>query len=311
MTHFFSTQDVADRDRLDFWQDVVCRTYVTVSCASLQVEPVASVSVLPFGVGQLSHISSSAMSYVRTSDNIRRAPSDELQLCLIRSGGATIVQDGREAVLRPGDLTLYDAARPFRLDFGAPYHAITLKLPRPVLAARLSGIDTMTARTFAADSRLGALVNSVVSEAVEIWPSTDLDLANRLAGSVVDLLALALEHEFLGPRPTDSRRAVQIERVKRFMLEHLGETELDINRISAECHIAPRTIHRLFASEGTTAIRWLWQQRLDASYRALAEGRAKQVSEAAITFGFSDFSHFTRAFKKAYGVVPQTLLKLH
>jgi AraC-like DNA-binding protein len=311
MTYFFSTQQVAQRERLDFWQDVVCRTYVSVSCSSLQVDPVASVSVQPFGAGQLSDISSSAMSYKRTNDNIRQSPSDELQLCLIRSGGATVEQDGREAVLRPGDLGLYDAARPFRLDFGAPYHAVTLKFPRSVLAARVSSIDKMTARTFAANSRLGALVNSVVTEAVHIWPTTDLDLANRLAVPVVDLLALALEHELLGPRPADSRRTAQIERIKRFMLERLGESELDINRIALECHIAPRTIHRLFATEGTTAIRWLWQQRLDASYRALAEGRAKQVSEAAIAFGFSDFSHFTRAFKKAYGVVPQTLLKFH
>eukprot|EP01032_Pedospumella_encystans_P034527 gene34527-39031_t len=62
---------------------------------------------------------------------------------------------------------------------------------------------------------------------------------------------------------------------------------------------------RLFATEGTTPGRWLWQQRLEASYRALAEGRVRQVSQAALEFGFTDLSHFSRAFKARFGRSPK------
>ncbi len=42
----------------------------------------------------------------------------------------------------------------------------------------------------------------------------------------------------------------------------------------------------------------------------LKEGHARNVTEAALRFGFSDLSHFSRAFRKVYGMSPLTLKKL-
>lgn len=52
----------------------------------------------------------------------------------------------------------------------------------------------------------------------------------------------------------------------------------------------------------------VWQLRLDASHRALAEGRARSVTEAAFDHGFSDVSHFSRTFRKTFGCAPHTLM---
>jgi AraC-like DNA-binding protein len=309
MTTHFNTSAVPEPERFEFWQDVICRTYVSVNCTVLNADFDAEVAVHPFGAGLLTDVSSSAMGYARTSDDVRRSPSDELQLCLIEKGGLAVEQGGRQAVLGPGDIGLYDNARPFSLLFGEQYKALILKLPRPVLAARIPDIDKMTASRFPGDSRLGALANSVMRESARLGSSADERLTARVSGSVVDILAVALENELLGHQASNSRQLAQIERIKHYMLDRLGDSDLDIEGIAADCHVAPRTIHRLFATEGTTTIRWLWQQRLAASYRALAEGHVKQVSEAAINCGFSDFSHFTRAFKKAYGIAPHSLLR--
>lgn len=68
-------------------------------------------------------------------------------------------------------------------------------------------------------------------------------------------------------------------------------------------------MNRLFAAEGTTAMQWLWQQRLQASYRQLAEVRVHRVADAALSFGFSNLSNFSRAFKREFGIQPNSLLK--
>jgi transcriptional regulator GlxA family with amidase domain len=90
-------------------------------------------------------------------------------------------------------------------------------------------------------------------------------------------------------------------------MANLGDTDLDLARIACSQSMAPRTLNRLFAAEGTTPIRWLWRQRLAASYKALAEGHVRQVIDAAFSFGFSDPSHFSRAFKAEFGQPPHAI----
>jgi hypothetical protein len=41
-------------------------------------------------------------------------------------------------------------------------------------------------------------------------------------------------------------------------------------------------------------MRWLWKQRLEASRSALIEGRARNVTTAAYSSGFTDLSRATQ-----------------
>jgi AraC-like DNA-binding protein len=85
-------------------------------------------------------------------------------------------------------------------------------------------------------------------------------------------------------------------------------TQLDDDAIATAQNMAPRTLNRLFAREGSTPIRWLWQQRLAGAYQALAERRFSHVTDVALSFGFSDVSHFSRAFKAAFGRSPHQVM---
>ena len=74
-----------------------------------------------------------------------RARHGEDVLVSVQRAGGLVRQDGREALLRPGELALYDAARPYTLTFDAPFAQAVFQLPRDLLAERLGSLDGLTA----------------------------------------------------------------------------------------------------------------------------------------------------------------------
>ena len=271
------------------------------------------ISARSFGALTVSQLSSSApenrIEVLRGSTEIRRDPRDYFMLMLVCCGDVGLAQAGRSTRLLSGDMGIYDQARPFTMEFGGETGHIIVTIPRALLDSRLPGAERLTARRITSGSKLGALTAMVVGQLVEFEVSLDEDVANRVGASALDILATTLEAEFSEDAETDGRRHTQLARVKRYVAANLHDPEMTIDSIAAAQNLAPRTLHRLFSAEGTTPIRWLWRQRLSASYKALAEGHIKHVTDAALSFGFTDLSHFSRAFKKTFGRAPHTLVR--
>jgi AraC-like DNA-binding protein len=292
---------------LDEWADVVCRTYVPVSCDLRDDGPFeAWIRARTFGIAMLSDIGTTPMHYARGAREVRTLPCEDVQVLLMRQGHAMVSQDGRSCRLGPGDMALYDATRPFELEFPERYSACTLKANRTQLLDRLPSVSHMTAMPVRAASRLGSLAASMVRECAEL-PDQDTPQAMRLSASLLDVLAVAFEAELEGLAPSNTRRDMLLREIQQTMREHLADPDFDIDDVCRRHCVAPRTLNRLFASTGATPMRWLWQQRLEASRRALVEGRARNVTEAAYGAGFTDLSHFSRSFRQAFGVSPSSL----
>ncbi len=51
----------------------------------------------------------------------------------------------------------------------------------------------------------------------------------------------------------------------------------------------------------------MWHQRLAAAHRMLSARRSPQVTAVALACGFNDVSHFSKAFKAAFGRAPRLL----
>ena len=310
MTHM-STVALPGDQQIAYWNDVVCQTYATMDmdCSTAATFD-ATLAVSEFGSLHNSQVNSGSVRYTRGESHIRRAGEDSFIASLKLKGTGTVCQDGRQAALGPGDIVLYDTARPFTLDFPQPYSEVAVKIPRKLLRVRLPQAESMTARSLTADSPLGRLAGHFMRECSTLTESCDAGMRARFSTTLLDVLAMAMEFDFLGPRqPGAGRHIASIERIKDWMDKHLGETSLDTDAIATANAVSPRTLQRLFAAQGDTAMRWLWNRRLEASYRALAEGRVRQVTEAAVEYGFSDFSHFSRAFKRTFGVLPHRVLQ--
>jgi AraC-like DNA-binding protein len=92
------------------------------------------------------------------------------------------------------------------------------------------------------------------------------------------------------------------------ILENLLDSSLSIAAISEHLHLSLNSIHRAFALDGQTVMGWVWQQRLDHIREELLGGRCEgTLTELAVSWGFSDPAHFSRAFRRRFGYPPSRL----
>lgn len=307
-----STVAVRPGDCFDHWFQVTCREFSLTECRRVaDREFQAQISIRNFDALMVNDIWSSTRAQdricvTRSPGDIRRDPRDYFMLWLSISGETVLTQNGREARMQRGDLVLHDQAQPFTLEFGERSRSIMISIPRPLLISRLHCAPDLAARQVSSRSRLGALAGSIVRQLARLDDRTTDDVVRQLSTSVLDIFAMTMQSELTeGGEPRHGPQ--RLDRVKKYILANLRDSKLDLDAIATAQNISPSTLNRLFAREGTTPIRWLWQQRLAASYRALAERHVSQVTDAALTFGFSDVSHFSRAFKAAFGRSPHDL----
>ncbi|MFJ4156292.1 helix-turn-helix domain-containing protein [Pseudomonas sp. NPDC089752] len=310
MINHYSTQPVAPRERFDYWSEVISSLHCVADSQALNPTHFdAELSIHQVGCIRVSEIASSGLGYKRNARNMASAPSDSYLFSFLQSGRANLEQDGRKVVQCAGDMVLYDTARGFDYDFQDDYKIVVLNIPRKQLLCRLPEAERMTAMKFNAQGAMGSLLSSMILNAVNLELPEFSNAAAKVSSSFIDILAAAMECEFADAKGLGSRHSDLLAKTKKFMLANIDNPDMDMDSIASVLGASSRTLSRLFAAEGTTAMQWLWQQRLANSYDALTEGRARLVAEVAVSNGFSNFSHFSRAFKKQYGVPPSALVR--
>ncbi|MBS0560907.1 MAG: helix-turn-helix domain-containing protein [Proteobacteria bacterium] len=294
------------------WHEVTCWNYSRSEFERDRHERFAAhITMRQFGALGLSTIESGVgvAKLRRTAIHIRGDQRDHFMLFLVTAGEIGIDQDGREASASASDFFLYDQTRPLVVDFKTTYRARMLSIPRPMLTARVGGTRDLTARSIAGGSKLGALVATLIGQLDGFGPETRPNIVERIGASTLDFIATANAVEAGGTLPGDQTEHRLSAAAKAFLRANLDDPALDAATITRALNTSPRSLNRAFALEGTTPMRWLWLLRLDAAHRALATGRTRSVTDAAFAHGFNDVSHFSRAFRNAFGTPPRSVLR--
>jgi AraC-like DNA-binding protein len=304
----YSTAHVEPARRFSYWRDVVCQHCIEAASERLsEGEFFGSITGRSVGALSLSELVSEAHCWIRDAAHIRRGPNDNFWLGLLNSGEGRLTQSGRTVIQRPGDLVIYDAAKPFHFELSAGSIFI-VEIPRKVLTFRFPLAETLTATRLGAGSPIAELLAQMIRQAATWDFPMDLETtASLFASAIVDMLAASLELQS-GRSGHISPHEALFLRTKAYIDKHLDSASLDVEQLAHAQGVSSRTLTRAFALHGSTPMRWLWQRRVEASYCALKEGHARNVTEAALGFGFSDMSHFSRTFKKAYGLSPLALM---
>lgn len=311
MAQQYSTKGLREAERFSFWADSMCQSYCAATCESLSDRVFeGDIALSQFGAVVMSHVQSAPIAYHRGEKDLYRDSPGVFYVALTQCEEAYVIQDQRQSRLADGDIVLFDSTRAYSCHFPKGDNQIICAIPRELLLQYLPHANELTAITLATSSVMANLAAGMIREAAKLPADTDSLIASRLGVSLVEILALTFESG-LGKMTSgiNVRQHELLKKIKNYMMANLSDAALNLEQVAAAHHISSRTLNRLFATEGTTAIRWLWQSRLTKSYKMLIERKTDQVSVTALEAGFSNFSHFSNAFKKNFGMSPQALLK--
>lgn len=317
MLHLAHSDDYPADERIDRYRDAMVNQSMPILVRSLGEGGFAfSHEMLDLGVVAVSrahHRIEGAADFVRTPRLIRQADPEAYRLMINLRGRNVMSADGRETVLGPGDVALFDSSRPFsvvRTAGDGPHHEFAMvTVPRVQLAVPHAAVRELTAaRLRSAPARL--ISGFLSGFANEVWDYRRADAA-RLATTVVDLTATLITAEAgdARPLPPPTARHVLVERAQQHILRSLHDRSLGPGTIAAALHVSTRTLHAAFQDHQLTVGSWIRARRLERCRRDLLDpalaGRPAHAIGAH--WGFPSPAHFSRVFEAAYGMTPQDL----
>jgi AraC-like DNA-binding protein len=98
----------------------------------------------------------------------------------------------------------------------------------------------------------------------------------------------------------------RLQDVLRFIEIHLSDSKLSIATVAKGCGISPRYLSFLLKLHGSPFSNLVWQKRLKMASGWLSQSKPNEISisEVAYRVGFKSPAHFSRMFKRVYGVSP-------
>jgi len=303
----FSTKELHPRDRFDCWHEVACKNIVDHSSspqsrqtfqAELEGASLADIGLVLYEI--------SPMEISRTKQHIANANSDDLLFTLQIAGSFSLEQAGREATLTAGDMVLRDPMVTYTGQFPLGSRSLVIKVPRRPLEARTGKLLELTAIALKPDVAENRVTSSFLAmlpaHAGQIGPEAQEILREQ----TLDLIALSLAKTVEARPRLSGGHACILLNIRAIVEARLADPNLNVKTIADAAGVSVRYANSLLAAENTSLMRLIQTRRLRRCRKALEDpSQARRpVSEIAYSWGFSDMTHFGRAFKKAYGVLP-------
>ncbi len=246
----------------------------------------------------------------RSSKAIKRDQGENFFLIMQERGSAVMAQDGKAAVLNPGDMVLIDSAKPSEFIFSGSYsQQLSLHLPRVEMNRRFDKM-TMAGVSISARDPIARALHAVLAK---MFMKSGLDDAfNYLGEAFLSLLGAALAERTAARDGTATGRNQTQEQLLTAALERIdrcfNDPEFSVSELAVALGVNPRHLQRLFRLIDETPTERLLARRLDFARTRLLQRimgwERGAVSAIAYESGFNDLSYFNRAFRKRFGAAP-------
>jgi AraC-like DNA-binding protein len=297
------TRSVASHERFAYWAESQSRLFFP-----LDVRAIADGAFdgrahsHELGPVRVRRVAAEAHGVRRSRRAIAASDPEQFELTLMLSGTQRLTQQGRSAVLTPGDLVCIDSSRPYAVTSPARFEMVVFAVPMVLLRPHVDLVRGRTATTIRpGDGPAGVIAPFLRAIGDGLLDGTVGERDGNIGESVVDLVrGLYADH---GTRPG------LLAEVKSTIERRLHDPELRPATIAAAHFISTRYLHRLFEREGVTVSEWIRTRRLERSRRDLEDPALADETVLAIAsrWGLRNPGHFSRLFHVAYGCTPSSV----
>ncbi len=303
----WTTEDLPERDQFSYWREVLCEAYIALDPIRPTTGAFAGrVTAHPLSAINVTTIASTRQQIIRGQSEISRMPKEVYFLNLQTRGQCRMCQDGREALIGPGEFSVVDSTKPYLNDYCSDdWEQLSFRIPRHVLRPRLRNPEQATAMRVPGLGGMGGVavefLRSLTQNVERLTP-----MATGISESMIDIVALALgAHSTTEEASQFGARQAMYESILNYINTHIADPEISPVKAAAFFRVSPRYVHKLLEHGGKSFGRIVLERRLERCAKELASLSGASVSEIALRWGFNDLSHFSRTFRQQFGVSPR------
>jgi AraC-like DNA-binding protein len=246
------------------------------------------------------------MDIVHTVRHASHHETDEFFLCRQMSGGLALEQNGAGRDLNTGDFTLIDPRLPYRGKFTGASKLLLVKLPRRHLEARVGTAHLTPLLGFPADVGVNGLLSGFLGLLSSHAGQLSHTAQQIIQSQLLDLLAISIATLIGCPPKGSTTKSLLSMRLHAAVETRLDDSALTPKTVATTAGVSVRYANAILSRQDLSLSRLILARRLERCRAAFEDPSQadRTVSEIAYSWGFADMTHFGRAFRSRFGVLP-------
>lgn len=306
----YRSHELARRDRIPVWNDVVWRNYVPLH---IQIEPhdefAGQVSLNELGGVRLLTAGSRAQRITRTPKLIAQDSDEYLMLGLQLKGSAIIEQHARQAKLDPGDFVFWDTRQPYGINFPDDWEMAVFQFPRSAFTYSSKRIDSFTALALNGQKGVTNIAASLLMSIARETHHHTFEHDTPLLEHTLGVLTFCIDHQLNDLEIPLHYNEVLLRRINKYIDDNLSNPQMSALEIASAHGLSLRQLYRVFQSHNWTVSDLIRQKRLERIKYELSNPASRHLTIGAIArkWGFFDTPHFNRVFKEKFKITPHQI----
>ena len=227
-----------------------------------------------------------------------------IHVLFVQKGRFRLEQNGRSALLEAGEWSFYDTSRNFICGNDEPVEMLAMMAPRAAVFGRDIGAYQCAAERFSSAKGAARVARSYLASLFDEMPDLNASISGDLAATAVQLVRLVAA-EALRHRNVLSIKDMLKARIESYVCRNLRNPQLTVDMVAAAHACTKRYVHKIFSAEETLG-QYILGARLDRCREDLLkpELAGQSITEIAFSWGFNSSAHFSRVFRRRFGVSP-------